>query len=120
MCVYVVCDESTLLSAERDFLGPITASSASDDDPAEDVVDTGSDSWCSSEPFQAGSAPYIQLNFSTPVVLTYMRARGESNFIIFLSYVAEFRLEVQDEESGDYLPYGVVEESTPTVRLLLQ
>ena len=55
-----------------------------------------------------GSDLYIQLNFTSVVSLTYMKAKG-----LFGAYVSQFRLEVQDE-SGNFNVYGITSE--PTVR----
>ena len=38
-------------------------------------MDAGSSEWCSAEQLQSG--PYIQLNFTEPVVVSHMRARGD-------------------------------------------
>ena len=50
-------------------------------------MDTSDKEWCSAEGLQ--SRPYIQLNFTEPVVLTRMRARGGDGG---LSYVTAFSI----------------------------
>ncbi len=111
---FAACEgESQVSREDSDILGPITASSADEDDPAEDVVDSGSNAWCSIEEFMDDSpAPYIQLNFTTVVSVTHMRARGGS---VGFSYVTAFRLEILDQ-FGEYVPYGVTDEPTVSVQ----
>ncbi len=104
------CDNETLLTANSDLLDPsssITASSATSGDPVQDLVNRGSQAWCSTEDFAL--EPYVELNFTSVVSLSYMIARGG---VLRLSYVTEFRLEVLDEDSGVFAMYGVTDEPT--------
>ena len=109
---YTACMNQAFLSGNLELLGPgsITASSAMDDDPAEDVIDSGNDVWCTNEAFQSGPAPYIQLNFTKTLSLTYMRARGG---MLGFSYVTEFKVEIEDDE-GNFIAYGITD-PPPTV-----
>ena len=52
---------------------------------------------------------YIQLNFTSTVSLTYMRARGDQS-------TSSFTLEVQDE-TDNFNTYAITSE--PTVRMVL-
>ena len=83
-----------------DLLGDITFSSATEDGPAEDV-DSDGGQWCSSG--ASDLTPYIQLNFTQTVSLTYMVARGRADG----AFVSEFRLEVQNG-SKQFQPYNIV------------
>ena len=116
MCSFppVACENELLLSENRNLLGSIEATSSSSDDPPKDLVDSEGNAWCSTEEFKADSpAPYIQLNFTQPVFLTHMRARGETNGF---SYVTAFQLEMLDDD-GYYIPYKVSHSMRTTVSI---
>ena len=107
-----VCAGDSQLTESRQLLSlsSITASSETSDDPVEDLVDRSfffPSAWCSTQAFS--EAPYVQLNFSSDVTLSYMEARGA---ITGFSYVTEFQLEIFDERSGNFTQYGVTDEPT--------
>ena len=107
-----VCAGDSQLTESRKLLSlsSITASSETSDDPVEDLVDRSfftPSAWCSTQAFS--EAPYVQLNFSSDVTLSYMEARGA---ITGFSYVTEFQLEIFDERSGNFTQYGVTDEPT--------
>ena len=90
--VHTACSSSIRLSDDRILLplASIVASSQNGDDPASDLVDTGTNAWCSVEPVNSG--PHIVLTFTQPVVLTHMTGRGG---VAGLSYVTEFSIQSQ-------------------------
>ena len=95
----LVCSSFQTLSNNRSILplASITASSETNKRPARYLVDTGEDELCSNEPLQTG--PYIMLNFTQAIVLTYMKERGAS----WNSHVTQFSLQYENSEmSQDY------------------
>ena len=107
-----MCAGDSQLTESRQLLSlsSITASSETSGDPVEDLVDRSfffPSAWCSTQAFS--EAPYVQLNFSSDVTLSYMVARGD---ISGFSYVTEFQLEIFNERSGNFTQYGVTDEPT--------
>ena len=96
----IACPTVHTVSSNRSLL-PLESISASSDnghDPAKDLVDTGDEEWCSTEALSSG--PYIQLNFSQPIVLTHMRGRGGDGGF---SYVTQFS--IQSKKNGSFEHY---------------
>lgn len=87
-----VCSSLNLLTTNRTLLplDTITASSDNGNTPQE-LVDTSGGVWCSTQSLQ--TRPYIQLNFTQPVTIIYMMARGLSSS----SFVSEFSIELLEE-----------------------
>ena len=71
---------------------------------------SGSEEWCSDQPLS--EEPWIQLNFTTTVMLVYMVARGDPGVILSDDHVRTFRVEFLDEETGNFTTYGVTDEPT--------
>ena len=106
-----MCGTEGLLTNDVETLDSIIGSSSiPSNSPVDyainDLVSTSGRGWCATG--NLGSDPYIQLNFTSMVALTYMKAKG-----LFSTYVSQFRLEVQDK-SGNFNIYGITSE--PTVR----
>ena len=105
--LFTVCGTEQLLTNDAELLNYIIGSSSiPSGSPINDLVAISGIRWCTAR--NLGSNPYFQLNFTSMVSLTYMKARG-----IHEGYVSEFSLEVQDE-SGNFNSYGIT--SKPTVR----
>ena len=105
--LFTVCGTERLLTNDTELLDYITGSSAiPSGSPISNLVATNDIRWCTVR--NLGSNAYFQLNFTSMVSLTYMKARG-----IRYGYVSEFSLEVQNE-SGNFNSYGIT--SKPTVR----
>ena len=106
-----VCETEGLLTNDVEILdsiigSPSILSNSHVNYPINDLVSTSGRGWCAMG--DLGSDPYIQLNFTSMVSLTYMKAEG-----LFRAFVSQFRFEVQDE-SGNFNIYGITSE--PTVR----
>lgn len=82
-------------------LSSISASSETSDDPVQDLVTGNSDAWCSVESFD--SRPSATLNFTHPVALVNMIARGG---VTGFSYVTNFSVEVFDETTDQFMTYS--------------
>ena len=98
------------LSLDRDIL-PLDSIEASSPESLEYLVGSDSDDeWCSDQPLS--EEPWIQLNFTIPISLVYMVARGDPGRLFPDDNVRTFRLEFLDEETGNFTTYGVTDEPT--------
>lgn len=109
-----VCESEGLLTNSEELLDSVIGSlSIPSDSPINQLVTTSNEEWCTTN--DLGSDPYFQLNFTSMVSLTYMRARGFTGILPPRStYVKRFKLESQDE-SGNFSAYGITSE--PTVKI---
>ena len=103
----IACSTVQAVSRNRSLLPleSISASSENSDDPAKDLVDTGYEEWCSNEALD--SRPYIQLKFSQPIVLTYMRGRGGDGGRAYVT-----RFSIQAKKNGSFEQYQQPNEET--------
>ena len=83
------------------FHQTISASSETSDDPVQHLVTRSRDRWCSVESFD--SRPSATLNFTHPVALVNMTARGG---VAGFSYVTNFSVEVFNETTGQFMTYS--------------
>ena len=103
--VLTVCEAERLLTDDEELLDSVIGSLSITSASAygyniKNLVSTSNTTWCTNG--DLGSDSYLQLNFTSMVSLTYMKAKGQ---------VSQFRLEVQDE-SGNFNAYGITSEST--------
>ena len=103
--LHTVCSSDSIdsVSTNMSLLPPnsISASSETSDDPVQHLVTRSRDSWCSVESFD--SRPSATLNFTHPVALVNMTARGG---VAGFSYVTNFSVEVFNETTGQFMTYS--------------
>ena len=73
--------------------------------PVENFVDVSSPPWCTAEENATLPGHYVDLNFTKPIVLTYVKSGGFVN-----GYVDNFTIgHTMSAEGEDFTVYGVTE-----------